>query len=196
MGRVKEFKVSLCDRKEIVGFVEKWHYSKNVNGLKTDYCFKLEDIDGNLIGAMMYGKLAMASVWKKYAKEEKELIELRRLCCIDDTPKNTESYFIGWTLRWLAKNTDIKRVLSYADSTYNHQGIIYRASNFKEIGITAKGRVIIYNGKQYHDKTIRTKYNGKLKPYSQKIKNALETGEAYYVETKGKHIYIYDLKRK
>ena len=64
MGKVKEFKVSLCDRKEIVGFVEKWHYSKNVNGLKTDYCFKLEDVDGNLIGAMMYGKLAMASVWK------------------------------------------------------------------------------------------------------------------------------------
>ena len=50
---------------------------------------------------MMYGQIAMANVWKKYVSKEKDLIELRRLCCIDNTPKNTESYFIGFTLRWL-----------------------------------------------------------------------------------------------
>ena len=190
---VKNFKVSICDRKEINLFIETYHYSKNVNGLKTDYCFKLEDEDGNLIGAMMYGKIAMANVWKKYSENEEDLIELRRLCCIDDTPKNTESYFIGSTLRWLKKNTKIKRVISYADTTYSHEGTIYKASNFKHVGMTSKGKVIMYNNKRYHDKTIRTKYKGDLKPFAKKIKLALETGEANYVETKGKHIYIYDL---
>ena len=190
---VKNFKVILCDRKEIKDFVETHHYSKNVNGLKTDYCFKLEDENGNLIGAMMYGKIAMANVWKKYSESENDLIELRRLCCIDDTPKNTESYFIGSTLRWLRKNTDIKRVISYADTTYSHEGTIYKASNFKHVGMTSKGKVIMYEGKRYHDKTIRTKYKGRLKPFAEKIKTSLEKGEAKYVDTKGKHIYIYEL---
>lgn len=194
VGSVKNYKVSLCERKEIVGFVEHWHYSQNVNGLTTDYCFKLEDEDENLIGAMIYGKIAMANVWKKYAFVETDLIELKRLCCVDDTPKNTESFFIGNTLRWLKKNTDIKTVISYADTTYSHSGTIYKASNFRHVGMTSGGKVIMYEGKRYHDKTIRTKYNGNLKPFAVKIKKALETGEAKYVDTLGKHIYIYKLK--
>jgi hypothetical protein len=190
---VRKYLVKVCDRKEIRTFIETWHYSKNINGIKSNYCFKLMD-ENTMIGAMMYGQIAMANVWRKYVQSEKDLIELRRLCCIDNTPKNTESYFIGFTLRWLRKNTDIKTVISYADETYNHQGIIYKASNFKHIGMTNKGKVIVYNNKLYHDKTIRTKYKGKLKPYCQKIKDALENGKAYYKDTLGKHIYTYELR--
>jgi Fe-S cluster biosynthesis and repair protein YggX len=196
VGAVRDYKVMLCDRKEIVSFVEHWHYSKNVNGLSSDYCFKLLDADNNMIGAMIYGKISMANVWKKYTKKESELIELKRLCCIDNTLKNTESYFIGYTLRWLKKNTEIKTVISYADTTYLHEGTIYKASNFVHFGMTAKGKVIMYNGKRYHDKTIRTKYKDNLKPFAIKIKEALKNGTAKYVETLGKHIYIYKLKKK
>jgi hypothetical protein len=194
IGSVRDFKVLQCSRKEIVDFIEFWHYSKNVNGLTTDFCFKLIDTDGNMIGAMIYGKIAMANVWKKYASNEFELIELKRLCCIDNTPKNTESFFIGNTLRWLKKNTKIKTVISYADTTYSHDGTIYKASNFKHSGMTAKGKVIMYNGKRYHDKTIRTKYKGELKPFAIEIKNAIEVGKANYIDTLGKHIYLYKLK--
>jgi len=190
---VRKYLVKVCDRKEIRTFIETWHYSKNINGLKSNYCFKLMD-KNTMIGAMMYGQIAMANVWRKYVQSEKDLIELRRLCCIDNTPKNTESYFIGFTLRWLRKNTDIKTVISYADETYNHQGTIYKASNFKHIGMTNKGKVIVYNNKLYHDKTIRTKYKGKLKPYCQKIKDALVNGKAHYRDTLGKHIYTYELR--
>jgi len=191
---VKKYLVKCCHRKEITTFIETWHYSKNINGVISDYSFKLIDKD-QIIGAMIYGRIAMANVWKKYVNSRNELIELRRLCCIDDTPKNTESYFIGYTLRWLKKNSKIKKVISYADETYNHSGTIYKASNFKHIGMTNKGKVIVYNNKLYHDKTIRTKYKGKLKPYCLKIKDALNTGEAYYKNTLGKHIYIYELKK-
>lgn len=194
IGKVREYSVHLCQRKEIVSFVEHWHYSKNVNGLTTDYCFKLLDAEGNIIGAMIYGKIAMANVWKKYAKVERDLIELKRLCCIDNTLKNTESYFIGNSLRWLKKNTNIKTVISYADTTYSHEGTIYKATNFKHSGMTAKGRIILYGDKRYHDKTIRTKYKGALKPFAVKISKALEYGTAKYVNTLGKHTYLYDLR--
>lgn len=189
------YTVHPCERSEIRDFIEEWHYSHNINGLLSDYCFKLMDGD-KMVGAMIYGGLGMANCWKKYAEKREDIIELRRLCCIDDTPKNTESYFIGRTLKWLKKNTSIKKVISYADNTYNHRGIIYQASNFQHLGKTAKGRVIMYNGKRYHDKTIRTKYKGELKPFAKQIKEALENGEAYYVPTLGKDIYMYDLEKR
>lgn len=187
------YTVQPCERKEIKDFIEKWHYSHNINGLLSSYCFKLMDGD-TIVGAMIYGGLGMANCWKKYAENKEDIIELRRLCCIDDTPKNTESYFIGKTLKWLLKNTSIKKVISYADNTYGHRGVIYQASNFKHLGKTAKGRVIMWQGKRYHDKTIRTKYKGELKPFAKRMKEALEKGEAYYEETKGKEIYLYDLE--
>ena len=192
MNKIKDFKVTLCDRNEIKTFIETWHYSKSINGLKSNYCFKLINQE-TIIGAIIYGKIGMANVWKKYANKENDLLELRRLCCIDDTPKNTESYFIGYTLRWLKKNTKYKLVISYADSNYNHTGVIYKASNFKFVGMTNPGRVIVFNNKLYHDKTIRTKYKGKLKPFAQRIKTALDNGLAKYNLTKGKYIYLYKL---
>ena len=75
---VKDFVVTPCDRQEIKEFIEHWHYSNNVNGVNSPYCFKLLD-KGDLIGAMMYGWISMAGVWKKYVSEEKHLIELRIL---------------------------------------------------------------------------------------------------------------------
>jgi len=197
--KVKNFIVTPCSVQEIREFVEKWHYSGNINGLKISQCFALYN-EEELIGGMIYGSLGMANAWKKYGETENDVIELRRLCCIDNTPKNTESFFIGKTLRWLSQNTDYKIVVSYADMHYGHQGVIYKASNFKHIGMTSKGKIINWNGKEYHDKTIRTYYTNKdgvknLKPFAQRVKNALENGEAKYQDRPQKHIYIYHLTK-
>ena len=158
----------------------------------SSYCFKLVH-NGEIKGAMIFGKLGMANAWKKYGQSENEVLELRRLVCIDDTPKNTESYFIGKCLRWLKQNTSVKTIVSYADPNYGHQGIIYQATNFKNIGNTAKGKVIFWNGKKYHDKAIRTKYKGELKPFARQLKTALEAGEAFYKTQQPKIIYVKDL---
>lgn len=196
----KSYIVELVDRKDIKDFIEKWHYSHSINGLRSSYCFALYylDIETNtkvMVGAIIYGKLAMASVWKKYGETEDDVIELRRLAMIDSTVRNSESYFIGKTLRWLKSNTTIKKVVSYSDLYYNHIGTIYKATNFLQTGKTVSGRKIVYNNKLYHDKAIRAKYtNGKLKPFSKKIKEALDNGEAYYIKTPPKNIFIYTLR--
>jgi hypothetical protein len=166
-----------------------------MNGVHVRFCFKVTR-EKKLIAAMVFGDLGMAGAWKKYADSMQEITELRRLVCIDDTPKNTESWFIGNALRWLRDNTNINKVISYADETHGHTGIIYKATNFKHLGMTASGRMIEYGDKLYHDKAIRTTYNGKLKPYAERLKAALETGAARYIETKGKHIYLYEMNRK
>ena len=192
---VTNYIVEQCPRSEIVNFVETHHYSKNMNGLHISYCFKLMDGD-TMIGAMVYGSLGMVGVAEKYTSNPSKILELKRLVCIDDTPKNTESYFIGWTLRWLQRNTDLEMIISYADKTFGHEGVVYKATNFECRGETSAGRVIMWNGRRYHDKTLRNKHNGKLKPVAIELKNALDDGSAQYVETLTKNIYIYQFKKR
>ena len=197
---VTDFEVLPVPIQRIASFVEQWHYSSNVNGLRIAQCFGLF-CDGELIGAMIYGQVGMANAWKPYGDSEDDVVELRRLCCIDNTPRCTESYFIGKTLKWMKQNTQYQTVVSYADAFHEHSGIIYQATNFLYLGKTAKGRVIMHNGRQYHDKPIRTYYTNKhgvkaLKPFAQRVKDALESGEAEYVNTPGKHIYVYPLQKR
>ena len=189
---VKDFDVRLVSRPEIRDFIQEHHYSKSINGCIADYCYGLFD-GGVMIGAMFYGRMAMANQWKKFADDPLKVIELRRLCCIDDTPKNTESYFIGKTLRLLKNDWGSGVVVSYADKEYGHSGIIYKASNFNMVAEIPGAKVIFWDGKRYHDKTIRTKYKGELKPFAKRVKDALDRGDAYYKKTKGKFTYIYNV---
>jgi hypothetical protein len=198
--RVKDYVVKPVPLSVVRTLIETLHYSHSVNGLKISQCFGLYDGE-TLIGGMVYGGLGMANAWKKYADAEANVVELRRLVVIDDTPPTTESYFIGKTLRWLTQNTPLVTVVSYADQTHGHTGVIYKASNFQFKGETAKGRMIDWNGKLYHDKCIRTAYTKKdgttsLKPFAQRVKDALERGEAHWVKTKPKNIYVYPLRNR
>ena len=60
--RVKNFEVIPCEIQVIREFVETWHYSGNVNGLRLAQCFALFN-GKDLIGAMIYGSLGMANAW-------------------------------------------------------------------------------------------------------------------------------------
>ena len=117
---VTDFTVEYTNRKAVKGFIEKHHYSQSINGIQSYHHFGLYT-DGHfglpkMIGAMLYGIPSMPATAKKYNPiNPSRCMELRRLCCIDDTPTNTESYFIGKTLRWLKQNTDIEVIVSYSD---------------------------------------------------------------------------------
>lgn len=169
-------------------FVERWHYSASLNGVISDYCFGLFAPGFVIQGAAVFGRMAMAGQWKKYADDESKVV--------DDTPKNAETFCIARCIRWLEKNTDLQLIVSYSDLDYGHTGTIYRAANFQMIGVASPGRVIVWNGRRLHDKAIRTKYKSELKPFAQKLKQALESGEAEYKSTLGKNIFVYRLKRR
>lgn len=191
-----QYTVKLVERIDVREFVEQWHYSGTINGVMADYCFGLYNRQGELVGVALYGKLGMANAWKKYACKPEQVLELRRLCLVDEAPTNSESWFIGQTLRWLKRHTKVDVVVSYADTNQGHEGVIYQATNFLLVGKTAPGKVILHNGKKYHDKAIRTKYKGELKPFAKRLKDALEIGEAYYIPQKPKNIYVKLLRKR
>lgn len=190
---LKSYRVCLVSRPTIAGFIRRHHYSGAINGCIADYCFALYDPDGGMAGALFYGRMAMRNQYKRFSNIESEVTELRRLVCIDHTPPNAESYFISKTLLWLKRNTALKVVVSYADAEYGHVGTVYKASNFQYLGHQPGAKVIIYNGRQYHDKAIRTMYNGEPKPFAQELRLSITEGRATYKETKGKHTFVYHL---
>ena len=71
----------------------------------------------------------------------------------------------------------------------NCEGGIYKASNFKHLGMTQPSKVIVWDKKLYHEKTIRND-----RPYARKVKAAVDSGQAYYRDTLPKHIYMYELR--
>ena len=101
---VDDYTVELVPNIAIKEFVKKWHYSKtSPNGTMTFGLFK----DNNLVGAAIFGQVIGRHQAKFYFPEfPNRLIELRRLCCIDDTPKNTESFFISRCLNYIRINTE------------------------------------------------------------------------------------------
>jgi len=204
MIKVSDFTVEAVPKKTVTSFIEKWHYSHYAGGIQHRQCFALYSPDGKfglprMIGCMIYGQPAMSNTAAKYHPDNPDRCwELRRLCCIDDTPKNTESFFIGKTLKWLKQNTDAEVIISYSDLQQGHEGVVYKASNFINMGQTPSGQALMVDGKQYHDRTIRNK-----RPYARAIKrrweekqNGKKDDDIYFVETKPKNIYVYYLNKK
>ena len=194
--KVTDFTVELVQRNAIANFIEKHHYSHNVNGIQSYYHFGLYR-DGKfglpeLIGAMMYAIPSMPATANKYNPiNPDKCYELRRLVCIDDTPTNTESYFIGQTFKWLKKNTDIEVIVSFADAEYGHTGVIYKATNFECLGTTAPGRKLIVDGKEYHSRSL----NQDKRPYGRELKKRYDAGDEniFWKDTKSKYIKLFYL---
>ncbi len=200
MSKVSEFTVELVNHNSVKSFVKKHHYSGSTRGIHISYCFGLYSPDGGpfglprMIGAMIYGTPAMPDVSKKYYLENPDkVLELNRLCCIDDTPKNTESFFIGKTLRWLKRNTDYKVIVSFADTAQGHEGIIYKATNFIHKGMTTGAKALMVDGERYHQRML-TKKCPKGDEIRKRIKDKDEN--IWTEQLPPKHIYVKSLDRK
>lgn len=67
--------------------------------------------------------------------------ELARLFIFDSEPFNSETWFIAKSIRWVKKNRPkVEILISYADPSAGHQGIIYKASNWISDGRTDQER--------------------------------------------------------
>jgi len=180
---------------EVRGFLETHHYSKSINGCKIAFAFALYNTD-ELVGAALFGELS-TTAWKKYGKSEKDVVELRRLVCLDACQRNTESWFIAKCLKHIKSASDYKTCISYADPYHGHIGIVYQAANWQYLGQTASDTMFkTPEGRLYHSRAMRTKYKGDYKPFVKKLRDMYASGLLTEVKCPGKHIYSYSLVGK
>jgi len=86
--------------------------------------------------------------------EQDGLFELSRLCIHPNTQKeeyNITSWFVSRCIKQLRKDTKVRAIISYADSEY-HDGIIYRACNFKYCGLTDSKKDFYYSDGTKHSR--------------------------------------------
>ena len=178
-------------------FIERHHYSHSVNGVKVTQCFAVTH-NAELVGAVLFGAMS-TTAWKKFGSTEMEVLELRRLVLLDEAGRNSESRTIAATLHWIKKNCpQVHVIVSYADPNHGHTGTIYRAANFKYLGLSGKdsGYRDTQTGKMYHSRALRTKYKGEFKPFVKRLRDRKERGLLVPVPLLGKHCFVYNLTRK
>ena len=85
-----------------------------------------------LVGVIVYGdpigRYSGASISEHI--DRTEVYELTRLYIHDGYGSNIESWFIGQTIKWLKRNTNLKALMSYAAPQEGHNGIVYQATNW------------------------------------------------------------------
>lgn len=152
MGRAKEIIVKVIPTKIANEFICKYHYSGKVaaTGL---ICFGAF-LDNKLIGVAQWGRPINKYLHLHVVENTKwnDFLELNRLVCLDDTPKNTESRIIKIMLLLIKKNAPhVKWVISFADATQCGDGTIYRASGFKLVSINESQQIYeLPNGDKMH----------------------------------------------
>lgn len=176
-------------------FLRKWHYADYVNVQAKEVFGLFRDgvVVPELVGVCIYTRPAGPSAGQKYyPTDATKCLELRRLCLIDDTPKNAESFFISRTIKWLKKHTNWKFIISYADPEQGHTGVIYRAANFTYAGETLSGSSLLVDGKPFHIRTLSMLD----RPYGVEINRRYKNGDTgvQIIKTLPKHIYTYSLE--
>jgi len=110
-----------------------------------------------LIGVCTFGQPPSPSLCKGLAGVENKhrVLELNRLWIMDETPKNTESWFVSRCLKQLRQLAPERYyIISYSDISQGHEGIIYRALSFLYLGLSDKHNKWIVEGTTYHSKSL------------------------------------------
>lgn len=138
MGLTEQYEVRRIRGGQGKAFIVEHHYSKGChNGPMCWGLFADDQLIGVCAFATPCSENVRASVFG--AEYKNSVTELHRLAIIDETPRNTESWFIARALRGLKEEKPhIWAVLSFADSTQGHYGTIYQASNFMYCGSTGR----------------------------------------------------------
>ena len=165
------------------------HYARRMPPI--EYSFGLFDLNGTMQGIVTYGT-PVSSTLRNLWQNKYKLIELNRLCVNEGLEKNVLSYFVGISLKMLPKPFVIA---SYADTSKNHHGYIYQATNWIYTGLSIKFKDVAVKGlENQHHSTIEDLVRGKenrMEALRQMFGDRL-----YYVERPQKHRYFYFLGNK
>lgn len=135
-------------------------------------------------GVVIYGVSPSSTLLRGVCglDEAKNVYELTRLWVDDSVPKNGESFLIGNTLRLV--NREI--IISFADTSQKHLGIVYQATNWIYTGLSTKFRDPKVKGLEHqHHATYANGLSNK------QVIEKFGVENVYFVERPQKHRYVF-----
>lgn len=144
MSSKSKYYIEEISKQQSAEILLKYHYLKDISkGFKSGINYGLFE-DGELLGVCIFTGFPVPELVKGAfgldRSDQEGFFELSRLCIHPDlqqTEHNIASWFVSRCIRLLRKNNYVRAILSYADSDF-HSGTVYKATNFKYYGLTAK----------------------------------------------------------
>jgi hypothetical protein len=110
--------------------IQRHHYLDTRPSPQTIYRYVVSGgIRHGIVGGAMWGK-PIARM-----EDQENTLELLRFWTEDYTPKNTESYALSRMIRDIEKMDTHNRLIAYASTGQDHDGGIYRATNWNDLGV-------------------------------------------------------------
>jgi len=145
-----DYYIDRVSKSEAAELLLRFHYLKDISKtFKSGYNYGLYKNNdfcplniGGIQGVCIFTGLPVPEIAKgAFGLERHEqdgLFELSRLCIHPNTQQseyNITSWFVSKAIRRLRKETNVRGIISYADSDH-HSGTIYRACNFRYCGLS------------------------------------------------------------
>jgi hypothetical protein len=162
-----DFYIDKVSKDEIKNLLYTYHYLKDESkDFKSGYnygLFRYTEWEcplriGGCLGACIFTGLPVPEIavgaFGLNRNEQQGIFELSRLCIEPSTQSceyNITSWFVSKAIRQLRKDTEVKAIISYADSN-RHTGTIYRACNFKYYGLTDRKKDFYYSDGTKHSR--------------------------------------------
>ncbi len=159
-----------------------WPVAKLSLGMYVDSKLNAVVVYGHSASARMSGSLPSENYW-----------ELQRLFSFDWAGKNTESYLIAASIRYIKQNhKEIDCLISFADPEQGHVGTIYQATNWLYCGISdpTGGYIYKFDGKWEHTRSTGARLGTRVHEKILKMYPDIE-----YRKVIRKHRYIYLLPK-
>jgi len=161
--RARHLALSECEKATAVRLVRLWHSRlPNVQNGPWQFAFSAE----------AHGIIYAVALWHNPSTRclPSHWLELRRLACAPDAPRNTCSRFMGWMVRWFAKNhPERERCISYQDTAV-HNGTIYRAAGWTEAFVGTERQRDRTGKRAGTNRSYRTSINGTDPDKSAKVR--------------------------
>jgi hypothetical protein len=179
------YEVKKIESKLTYPFLLDIHYAKRIPSISYAFGLFYED---ELVGVCTFGTPSSSTLREGLAgKENKQnVLELNRLCLTNNL-KNEASFLVAKSLKKLPY---WKFVVSFADTSQKHLGIVYQACNFLYTGLSAKRTDWVIEGFEHlHGQTIGDKYRGV--PNRSKVIKEIYGDKFKLVPRPRKHRYVY-----
>lgn len=133
-------------------WIEARHYIHSVPaGAVIRMCFK--DGQGRVIGCMMWGRPVSRKI------DQDSILELQRMCFVDDTERFVESKSLALARRYIRKHFKrVKGIISYSSEGQGHDGTIYAGDNWYKLGGSSGGSWETRTNRKNRDLSQKTRW--------------------------------------
>ena len=141
---------------------------------------------GSLLGVVTLGVGSTNAHRLVDGAKREDCLALTRLWLSDQLPSNSESRVLGIVIRSLRRHTSLKFLVTYADPSQGHVGVIYQATGWLYTGLSQPTPLYdIGDGRASHSRSFSQAYGTRSARYfageGMKIKKVPVTAKHRYV---------------